>query len=98
MALDGRGDEALLGYRDALGHLRAIKVDLDLATATLDAVRLLGANDSTLAAAAEEARVVFDRVGARPYLELLQAAMDQLTTERPVRADPPSSTVPLASG
>jgi class 3 adenylate cyclase/tetratricopeptide (TPR) repeat protein len=97
-ALEGRRDDALLGYRDASARLRAIKVDLDLATVTLDAVRLLGANDSTLAAAAEEARVVFDRVGARPYLELLQAAMDQLTTERPVRADPPSSTVPLASG
>jgi tetratricopeptide (TPR) repeat protein len=74
-ALDGRHDEAIAGYRDALARFRAVSRDFDVACTALDFVLLVGREDPSARAAAEEARAIFVRVGARPYLEHLEAAM-----------------------
>ena len=72
-ALEGRRADALSGYRDALARYRAQGRDLDLARTSLDCVMLARPDGPEARAAAAEARAVFDRVRARPYLELLEA-------------------------
>jgi class 3 adenylate cyclase/tetratricopeptide (TPR) repeat protein len=74
-ALEGRREEALAGYRDAVRRLRAIGYDFEVARVQLDAALLLGVEAPELRAGADEARAVFERVRARPYLERLDAAI-----------------------
>jgi hypothetical protein len=73
-ALEGRRDEAIAGFRDALARLRAIGEDFELARTGLDFLLLVGPGEPAARAAADEARPIFERVGARPYLERLGAA------------------------
>jgi hypothetical protein len=87
-ALDGRIDDAVAGYRDALARFRAVNHDFNLACTALDFVLLVGAENPSALAAAEEARAIFERVGARPYLEHLKAAMARpVATGRAARPD-----------
>ncbi len=74
-ALEGRVDDAIAGYRDALARWRLLGDDLDLARHALDFVTLVGPDRPVARGAAAEARVIFERVRARPYLELLDAAL-----------------------
>jgi tetratricopeptide (TPR) repeat protein len=74
-ALEGRRDEAIAGYRDALKRYREIGYDFQVARVELDMLMLLGPDLPDARAAAEEARAVFERVGARPYLERLNATI-----------------------
>ena len=48
----------------------------------LDAIRLLGPGDSDIRRAAEEARGIFERVGARRSLAMLDAALASGGTDR----------------
>jgi tetratricopeptide (TPR) repeat protein len=82
-ALEGRPDEALAGYRDALSRYRAMGLAFDLACADLDLVVLIGGDDPATREAAVEARAIFDRAGARPYLERLEAATGKPTASLP---------------
>jgi class 3 adenylate cyclase/predicted ATPase len=87
-ALDGRRDDAVVGYRDAVARFRAVNQDFEMACTALDFVLLLGPEDPSALAAAEEARAIFERVGARPYLEHLEAAMGRPpATGRATRED-----------
>jgi class 3 adenylate cyclase/tetratricopeptide (TPR) repeat protein len=92
-ALEGRRDEAIAGYRDALKRYREIGFDFEVARVELDMLMLLGPDLPEARAAAEEARAVFERVGARPYLELLDAAIGDAWT-----AGSAASTVPAGAG
>jgi len=74
-ALEGRTDEAVAGYREALARHRTMRADMILAQTALDFVLLVGTSHSAVRDAAEEARAIFERVRARPYLERLDAAM-----------------------
>ena len=74
-ALEGRMDEAISGYREAIARHRSIGSNLAVAEYSLDLVRLVGGNHPAAREAAAEARAIFARVGAQPYLELLDAAM-----------------------
>jgi class 3 adenylate cyclase/tetratricopeptide (TPR) repeat protein len=74
-ALEGRVDDAVAGYRDAMARHRAIHSDSAAARAGLDLVRLVGGSHPAVRDAAAEARSIFERVGARPYLDLLDAAL-----------------------
>ena len=74
-ALEGRRDDAVAGYRDALDRYRAIGQDLDLAFTGLDFVLTVGADHPASRSAAEMSRVIFERIRARPYLERLDAAL-----------------------
>ena len=74
-ALEGRPDEALAGYRAALDRYRSVGQDWELACTGLDLVMLLGADVAAARLAGEEARVIFERVGAGPYLEQIDALL-----------------------
>ncbi len=74
-ALEGRRDDAVTAYGEALRRFRALGLDFELARTALDLVLLVGPGTPEAVAAANEARTIFDRLGARPYLERLDAAM-----------------------
>jgi class 3 adenylate cyclase/tetratricopeptide (TPR) repeat protein len=73
--LQGRRDEALGMYRDAARTLRVIDCRQELATALLDAVTVLGADDPAAPEMADEARAIFEQLGARAYLDRLEEAL-----------------------
>ena len=71
LALEGRRDEAVGQYRDVLRRYREMRLEFDGALIRLDAVALLGADSPEGRAIGQEARLVFERLQARPYLEIL---------------------------
>ena len=74
-ALEGRTDDAISGFREALARFRSVGEGFDVATTALDFVILVGADHPATREAAAEARAIFDRGRARPYLERLDAAL-----------------------
>jgi hypothetical protein len=94
-ALDGRDDEAVVGLHRALEAYRDLGYDLFLARTILDSTRVLGA-DVLGSALAAEARAIFERVDATPYLAWLDAAVaGPLMRRTPART--PSAPVAEAS-
>jgi len=72
-ALEGLAEEAAEAYEEAIEAWRTLECTLDLALCELDLVLLLGPgppNDN----ATKEAREVFTRLGAKPFLERLNRA------------------------
>jgi class 3 adenylate cyclase/tetratricopeptide (TPR) repeat protein len=91
-ALEGREDEAVVGLHHVLETYRDLGYDLFVARTILDSIRVLGA-DVLGSALVAEARAIFERVGATPYLAWLDAAVGGA----PVKSAPrPTSTGPLA--
>ncbi len=74
-ALDGRRDEAVAGYREAARLSRELDDPLGLAETLLDAVITLGPTDPESAVFAAEARLVYERRGARAMLSRLDEAL-----------------------
>ncbi|HYN69224.1 MAG TPA: AAA family ATPase, partial [Candidatus Eisenbacteria bacterium] len=74
-ALEGRVDDAIAGYLEAMASHRSIGSNMTVARTGLDLVRLLGGAHPAAREAAIEARGIFVRVGAQPYLDLLDAAV-----------------------
>jgi hypothetical protein len=74
-ALEGRVDEAIAGYRQAFLYFRSIGAAYLLASHELDLVLLVGAEHPAALEAEAEARPILERIGARPWLELLDAAL-----------------------
>ena len=72
-ALEGRRDDAIAGYRDALARYRSVGSALEVARIGLDFVTVVGDHPATREVAVE-ARAIFERLRARPYLERLDAA------------------------
>lgn len=96
-ALEGRRDEAIAGYRDALKRYREIGYDFQVARVDLDMLMLLSPDLPEAGAVAEEARAVFERVGARPYLERLDATIgDALTAGSAAPTVPTGAAAELA--
>ena len=87
-ALEGRVEEAVELYREARAKLTGNGDVFGAALAALDMVTVLGPDVRAAREAAAEGRVVFERVGARPYLTFLDAAMG---------ASPPTRGVSAAS-
>ncbi|HEX7472266.1 MAG TPA: hypothetical protein VF323_04235, partial [Candidatus Limnocylindrales bacterium] len=87
-ALEGRIDDAIAGYREAMSRQRSVGADFVVASTALDFVRLVGGDHAATREAAAEARPIFKRVKARPYLERLDAAL-----VRPVAEATPSGSV-----
>ena len=75
-ALAGDLDEASALFSDALERLRALDATFELALAELDLVKMLGP-DHPEAKVAHEARGIFARLGARPFL----LRLDELAPE-----------------
>ncbi len=74
-ALDGRPAEALALYREALRTARDLGVAWDEALDVIDMATVLDAADPEVRAAADRAREILARLGARPFSERLDAAM-----------------------
>ena len=80
-ALEGRRAEAISGYLDALARCRARRATFDIGRYALELVRRVGPEEPAVRAAADEARAIFVRVAARPYLAALDAAMGAQTRD-----------------
>ncbi len=83
-ALEGRRADAIAAYQAARSVLAAGGFTLDSALAALDFVFAAGPEVLDARAAAEEARVVFERVGAKAYLERLDAVLAGRPTSSPL--------------
>ena len=92
-ALEGRSDDALSSYREALGTWRDLGLVWDEALCATEMATLLDPSDPEVHAAAEAARATLTRLGAKPYLERLDAAMT-----RPKAVESASPRVADASG
>jgi class 3 adenylate cyclase/tetratricopeptide (TPR) repeat protein len=85
-ALDDRAADALPLYREALRAWRVLGLAWDEALCGIDMATLLDPSDPEVRAAAEAAREILIRLGAKPFLERLEAAM-----AKPTRAPGSSS-------
>jgi tetratricopeptide (TPR) repeat protein len=74
-ALEGRTQEAVATYRDVVRRALERGEGFEAATDATQLVVLVGAADPAVQAMADDARALFERVGARPWLALLEAAM-----------------------
>ncbi len=82
-ALADRRDDAVSMYQDASRALRSIDAPLILADAMLDAAYVLGPDDPAVPAMADEARSIYERLGARVLIDRLDEAMARGTPGRP---------------
>ncbi len=84
-ALEGRPDEALTEYRSAIAAMFRIHADFTAACVCLDLVVALGPAHPAAGDAAANARRIFERCGARAYLERLDTALagDGVVVARP---------------
>jgi class 3 adenylate cyclase/tetratricopeptide (TPR) repeat protein len=74
-ALEGRRDEAIHAYRDAIRRWLADGQEFVAALVALDFAVTLGSAEPAVREVVEGARAVFARVGAVPYVARLDAAM-----------------------
>ena len=81
-ALEGRRDEAIGSFLDALRRFGELGFEFEVARVGLDFVLLLGPDVPEARSAGEQARAIFERVGAKPYLERLDAAMTRATSSQ----------------
>jgi class 3 adenylate cyclase/tetratricopeptide (TPR) repeat protein len=93
LAHDGRTAEALAMYRDVLQRWAGLGLTVEAAMTGLDMATLIGPDEPDVTRAADESRAFFTRVGAKPFLERLDAAMTAARTGRPE-----SRTEPAPSG
>jgi class 3 adenylate cyclase len=85
-ALEGRTKESLAMYEQALDAWRTLRITWEEALTGLDMVTALDAAAPEIQAVAESTRKIFERLGARPYLERLNAALSRGAAERPKAA------------
>jgi hypothetical protein len=97
LALDGRRSEAVAAYRGILDGWRDLGCQFDFALTAIDAA-LLHADDAVLTAYIADARRILVALGARPFVERLDAvlaagggpAAAPATTSGPVASTPRS--------
>ena len=82
-ALEGRHDEALGAYREALRLWRDLGLVWDEAQCGLDVAMLMGIQDDEVLATVERTRNLLTQLGARPFLARLEAV---LGPESPMKA------------
>jgi class 3 adenylate cyclase/tetratricopeptide (TPR) repeat protein len=73
LALDGRTEEAVQGYVAAARQWRELEVWFPLALSQLDFAATIGTDNPDAKAAADEAREIFTRLGAKPLLQRLES-------------------------
>ena len=75
LAIEGRRPEAVAAFRAALVDYRELGLVWDEALTGIGFLRLVGADDRDARAAADESRVILERLGARPILAILDEAL-----------------------
>jgi class 3 adenylate cyclase/tetratricopeptide (TPR) repeat protein len=83
-ALEGRTVQAMALYRDGLRGFRVTNAVWDEALTGLDMAALLDTTDPDVATVLQSTREILERMGAKPYLERLAAAIAQ--PHQPVRS------------
>jgi hypothetical protein len=91
-ALEGRTREAQALYRDALQNWRDLKVTWEEALTGLDMATVLDPTDPEVAAVIRSTREIMTRLGAKPYLEKLEAVAAR------GKPAPPATARPVESG
>ena len=97
-ALEGRLDEAIEGYREAIARISAMHLDWVVALLGFEFVYVIGADHPATREAAARSRAIFERVGARPWLAKLDAALAAApaprASTRAANADPRTVEAP----
>ena len=93
-ALDGRKAEALSLYADAILRFRDLGVPVEQAFTAIEMATLLDPAEPEVRAAAEAARAILVRLGARPFIARLDAALARSSTD----ADPSEARAGAPSG
>ncbi|MBA3852388.1 MAG: hypothetical protein H0X59_08505 [Chloroflexi bacterium] len=96
-ALEGRAVEAVNGFRDTGRRLKEVGMVLEVALNGLLSVQLLGSTNPDARGLGEEAREIFLRSGARPFIEQLDAALATPSDERESVSSPASRRVETAA-
>jgi tetratricopeptide (TPR) repeat protein len=91
-AFDGRRDEAVALYADARARWADIGVVFEGSLVGIDMLLTLGPNDPAAQAAAAETRATLARLGAKPFVALI----DRLTADAPA-TEPPRSEASAAA-
>jgi class 3 adenylate cyclase len=89
-ALERRSTEALALYRDVLRGWQALQLAWDEALTVIDMVAFLGPEEAEVRSAADGARTTLTRLGAKPYLERLEAALAG-SVARPIAEPAPTA-------
>jgi tetratricopeptide (TPR) repeat protein len=74
-ALEGRPGDALAMYREALGGWDELGLPWDRALCAIDMATVLDPAEPEVLATASQARATFEQLGARPFLDRLDAAL-----------------------
>lgn len=93
-ALEGQSAQAVARYRDALRGWSELGSVWDEALTGMDMAELLDPADPEVAAAVKSTREILERLGARPFIERLDAAASRSTPQTELAAQSPSG-VPL---
>ena len=80
--LEGRRDDGIAGFIDAIRRWRDLGFEFDAAMCALSLVSLVGGSDPEVRAAGEWAAAVFERVGAEPFGRRLADAMEAAAPAR----------------
>jgi class 3 adenylate cyclase/tetratricopeptide (TPR) repeat protein len=78
--LRGARDVGIAGYVEAAAEWRVLGVPFDLALSQLDFVTLVGPSEPHARKAADEALEIFTALGAKPFVERLEQAINAGTT------------------
>ncbi|HEX2222107.1 MAG TPA: adenylate/guanylate cyclase domain-containing protein [Candidatus Limnocylindria bacterium] len=91
-ALEGRRDEALAGFADAIRRWRDLGARFELALCDLNLVTTLGAGTPESRRAADEAREIFSELGAEPFLRMLDRALTRDQSVAPIEVRTPATS------
>jgi class 3 adenylate cyclase/tetratricopeptide (TPR) repeat protein len=81
--LDGRPEESVARYAEALAQWASAGLPFDRALTAIDMLLVLGPDDPAARAAGEDARQVLTKLRARPILDILDRAMAGTPMARP---------------
>jgi tetratricopeptide (TPR) repeat protein len=89
---EGRRDDARAGFVEAIRRWRDLGLEFEAALCALTFVTMVGPAEPEAREAAEQARNVFERVGAKPHQVLLDQAMAAVPQARPTRRGAPAAS------
>jgi tetratricopeptide (TPR) repeat protein len=92
-ALEGRADDAIALYREALDLWTELGLEWEYALTALDMLLLVGVTDDDARTAVEAARATFERLDATTFLSRLEASRTAATAAM----QSPKASVPSAS-
>jgi len=97
-AAEGRTGDALAEYRDVIRIWRELSLGNDEHFTAMDMVFLIGASNPEVQPYAAAAREFFERVGARPFVERLDAAFAETSGDVTAVAEPvTASEAPISA-